>query len=184
MNDYLYDRRLAFVQRYHAEVTLHKESVAEHQFFVARNAMAICFELKFYGIEQPDIAKAVGMALLHDSIEIVTGDIPGHFKRNYPEVKLAMQDAENDAAYDLYDHLPPYVAGAHRGLIASYSDKTLLESQIVKYADILDIAAFSDWEKRLGNTLLNSPARTAREWLLELDWPWIKQLEKCRSLQK
>lgn len=175
---------MAFVQRYHAEITLHKESVAEHQFFVARSTMAICFELKHYKIAEPDAAKAIGMALIHDEAESVTGDMPGHIKRKYPDLKKALVDAEAEAMFSIYSKMPTAIMDNYLGLLHEYLDKNLLESQIVKYADILDIAAFSQNERKLGNTLLTGPFDTAQEWLVELDWPWLSNLHSRRILTR
>lgn len=185
MNEYLYDRRLAFVKRYHMQPTLRTESVAEHQFFVARNAMAVCYELNHYGLAAPDTLKVIGMALIHDAAEVVTGDVPGDFKKNNPDVKSALTETEGIIYQQMFEKLPRAVRNSHITLAQDYQDKDLLESQIVKYADILDIAAFSLSEKDMGNGMIEGPWETAHLWLREAasEWSWLSELNKARTSQ-
>lgn len=144
---------------------------------MARNTGIVCRYLWKYQIAAPDTELALEIALWHDSLEVLTGDVPGHFKRQYPDVKAALGEAEDEMILNLPDR---NLVDAHfRAIMMMAQDKGLIETQIVKYVDVLDIAIYAGQEKRLGNTLMEEPWKLSREWLAQMDWPWLKELEEC-----
>lgn len=178
----LYDRSLAHVNRWHTQISLRKESVAEHQYFVASNAMLICHYLQYYKIATPSLRKVLGMALVHDSLELLTGDMPGDFKKDQPALKAALNAAESEILRQAYKDMPPDIAYEYMMLHREYNGRLCIEAQIVKFCDVLDLAAFVKLEQGMGNTMLNRVQVVAEQWLQEFDWPWLRELKKCLSL--
>lgn len=85
---------LADVKRWGVIKTLRDQSVAEHSFNVAVLVMEICDRL---GINGHTRAASIEWSLLHDMPEILTGDIDGKFKRQYPNIRPVLAAAEEDA---------------------------------------------------------------------------------------
>lgn len=69
--------QLSYVKRWVVAPTYRDQTVAEHVYRVTMIARAICFALDYDAIETGMI---IGMALTHDSDEVMTGDIPGPSK--------------------------------------------------------------------------------------------------------
>lgn len=129
--------RLKHLVRYNNEIRLKDESVAEHQFFVAR----IVFELKkFYEF---DVDKAIKMALIHDESEIDTTDVPHNVKKKYPAIKKAIKDSEAEF-FSTYDK-------EIESLYLEYEENKTTEALVVEYADTLSCIQYSDSEVKLGN---------------------------------
>lgn len=86
---------LSDVKRWAIVHTIRTQSVAEHSFRVAVLAMSICERL-----EIPDpkhnfhFGQLLAWALMHDAPEGMTGDIDGKFKRDNPEVRAMIMQAE------------------------------------------------------------------------------------------
>lgn len=86
---------LADVHRWNVVKTLRQQSVAEHSFAVAVIAKEICIRLG--QVDDAFVSDVLWQSLTHDRPEILTGDIDGKFKRDYPEVKVAVDKAEKQA---------------------------------------------------------------------------------------
>lgn len=178
IRDFLFDRRVAFVQRWHARQSIGTESLAEHQYFVARDAMLVAHALIFYDIAKPDVGECVARALVHDEVEKVTGDVSGQAKREYPEMKALLTKIETEIiAGTLYDMLPDPIAMLYRSLTLSATDHHDLEGQIVKYADKLEAYLFSVTEAA-HNSLFNEVVTQIGAELEELRWDWLTALRK------
>lgn len=67
--------RCTSVTRWHIVRTLRQQSVAEHQWAVAIIAMDLVERLQ-YLVADGAMMQIVSWALLHDSVEVITGDIP------------------------------------------------------------------------------------------------------------
>lgn len=175
---YLFDRREGFLQRWHSEYTTRKESLAEHQWFVTRNALLICDSLREFEIAYPDKEACMRMAMFHDEAEIMTGDASGVAKREWPEIKVAMDSAENSAIETMWDGLPStmrtYMSYPMKRYKAFREDD--IEAQIVKYCDVLDAHIFAVTERLAGNTYLEDAEYRTTQWMLALDWHWLHEL--------
>ncbi|HEV7745722.1 MAG TPA: HD family hydrolase [Pyrinomonadaceae bacterium] len=110
------------------------ESVASHSFGVCVTAMMLADEVKARGL-QVDCERVLRMALVHDWAETRVGDMPktatGYFGAD------ARKHAETLAFADI-------VKGAggeseYRTLYQDYEERSSLEAQLVKAADIIDL---------------------------------------------
>lgn len=83
--------RLRFIQRFGTVNTMHKESVAEHSFYVVQYAYMICLWVTENTDTIIDYEATMIRALVHDWEECRTGDFPRPFKYRYPELKEALE---------------------------------------------------------------------------------------------
>lgn len=178
IRDFLFDRRVAFVQRWHARQTIGSETLAEHQYFVARDALLIATALHHYGIAKPLISECVARALVHDEVEKVTGDVSGEAKRAFPAMKEMLSQVEYSIINGpLYAMLPKAMGDTYRALTTNAMTHHDLEGQIVKYADKVEAYLFSVTEAAHNSLFIPVVQQIAGE-LEELQWPWLISLRQ------
>lgn len=104
------------VMRFHACPKMRKQRLSDHMWKVALIAQYLL----------PEISKdALLHALTHDSIELVTGDIPATLKWEFPEIKDVLKGIESK-----YSSAPSTVSE--------------LEKLVIKLADFIDGMLFCD----------------------------------------
>lgn len=101
------------------------ESIADHSYFVAVTVMLLVDALREEGVEV-DGEKALRMALVHDTPEAKTGDVP--MPQKTPRMDAALEELEEQITTRL---LP----GAQRVTWREAEDGQSLEARIVKAAD-------------------------------------------------
>jgi 5'-deoxynucleotidase YfbR-like HD superfamily hydrolase len=139
-------RRAGAVRRYHTETLLRPETVAEH----SANVAFLC------SILDPECATAlIYSALIHDTAEIYTGDIPYPFKKQHAD-------------------MGKYVNAVEKGFLLNhglYVELTEEQVQVLKAADMLDLVLKCLEEARLGNRTLENVYRTGIAVLATLQLP-------------
>lgn len=181
----LFDRRDAFVVRWHARQTVRTETLAEHHYFVARDAELIARALHYYHIAEPLIPDVLMMAMVHDEPEKETGDVSGEAKRLYPELKSVLAKIERGVIDNiLFSGLPTPLGNYYRALAHRITDpaKDDLEAQIVKYADKLEAYLFAFTEVRQGNGLMVDVVSRITQELDGLTWEWLVELRRETGL--
>lgn len=108
------------VLRYHAAPTVQPQTIGLHSWGVALIVMYLVGE---EGHPGTSTAKLMRAALLHDSPELHTGDIPFGVKRRSPEMKALLTEMEEEAYATLTFPMP--------GLNAA-------EEAVLKIADTLE----------------------------------------------
>lgn len=123
------------------------ESVSQHSFWVAAYAVMIGRAL---GEPGPVVGALAAEAIVHDMAECVTGDVVRTFKYSTPELKAAVDGAEDRLVGGLPDEVRDLFAAA-RELVPDGSSERVRE--IVKAADWLSLfqymrreAARSNWD--------------------------------------
>lgn len=104
------------------------ESVAEHSFHLAFLVWLLASQ-----IAEVDVARAVGMALLHDVAEVRLGDLPRVAGRYFPAGTKSA--AETGAEAELLAPLPD----ASRQLLEEYREGESPEARLVKACDKLQL---------------------------------------------
>ena len=84
-------QRMSFMKRFNNAVHIHEENVAEHSFYVAMYAYALCDELKISGELRETI---IEKALIHDVHETVVSDIPHNVKKMDGDVEHFFESYE------------------------------------------------------------------------------------------
>lgn len=185
IRDQLFDRRNAFIVRWHARQTTKTETLAEHHYFVTRDAELIARALVYYKIAKPNIADVLMMAMVHDEPEKEIGDVSGEAKRVYPQLRETLVMIEQGVIDKiLYNGLPTAIGDHYRKLTRRItgSQEDDLESQIVKYADKLEAYLFAYTEVQQGNSLMDDVVVRILQELEALTWPWLAELRRETGL--
>jgi 5'-deoxynucleotidase YfbR-like HD superfamily hydrolase len=157
------ERMLAFVERWNVAPRLHRQSVAEHSYFVALYASDISAAMSLTAVER---ANVMDYALRHDLGEIVTGDMPGPAKRALTDPMLVSSYEESflvSIGQDPQDW-PDYV------------------KHIIKAADCIDAYYWISMEVLRGNMMMRNERFIAldrmRMALIQLGYPeWVGEIE-------
>ena len=118
-------------QRYHTEVMLRPQDVAQHSYNVAW----LCWLLS----DRDPSSALIMAALAHDAGERLTGDVPAPTKRRHSNMHLALDTMEDEHT-----------------AAAGYVQEPLsrVEAQILKLSDMLEGAFFCLRELKMGNRLV------------------------------
>lgn len=111
------------------------ESVASHSFGVCVTAMMLADEVKARGLEV-DCERVLRMALLHDWAETRVGDMPKTATSYFGAE--ARRSAETLAFADIVTGVGAAEA-EYKDLYQDYEQRSSLESQLVKAADVIDL---------------------------------------------
>lgn len=124
-------RDLAFVPRWGIARVIHRQSVAEHSFFVVAYSDYIADAIGWTGHR----GSLLEYAYQHDLAEAYTSDIPGPVKRSIstPVIVSRYEFVENEARF---------------GALQRPTDG---ERAIVKCADLIDEVCYLRGEQQLGN---------------------------------
>ncbi len=152
-------RNLSRIWRY-SSLPLHEpENVAEHNFWVAWNAMQIGHWLeseddKIMGEEsilQLDWKIIYELAIVHDFAECFTGDMIRPVKYSSTEFREAYRKLEDQAVAELLPQLPEPVRKATFRSLSAQETFNTLEVRIVKFADLLSVWNKLDEEANIPN---------------------------------
>lgn len=138
----LEERMTAEVPRWAIAPVNKRQSVAEHQYFVALYASKICWMLQ---IDDHDTAKILNLALRHDVAEVRTSDIPGPVKK----------EIVNDAALAKLEK--DFHTGCGLDYVAAWNltpGEAKLYFAVLKLADIVDEYLYLKMEMARGNSLV------------------------------
>ena len=135
--------RLAYIFRYSTVPTIHRESVAEHTFFVMLWAYAMAIDLQDRGVNV-SMELILRRALVHDFDEALTGDFIRTFKYSSRELHEAIVKETTSLMENL---------NAPRELLIDWKDAKGLdvEGQVVALADHFSIVVYAIREVKLGN---------------------------------
>ena len=134
-------QRMSFMKRFNNAVHIHEENVAEHSFYVAMYAYALCDELKISGeLRQTIIEKA----LIHDVHETVVSDIPHNVKKMDGDVVHFFESYERHYNRNNFEQLEK----TYNRMFAV--DQGICDL-VVMLADVLSVRQYSELEVSLGN---------------------------------
>jgi len=151
--------RLRYTNRYSACRVNHRETVAEHSYYVVFYGLMIAdWCVRTSVIEIDWRALAIRLAI-HDLEESLTGDMPRSFKYSDEHLLATMRDAEKFAMVEIcnkvvggFEHRPGERTWASTLLYLWETAKDdTHEGRIVAFADFLSVMSFIVQEKRSGN---------------------------------
>lgn len=148
------ERMLSRVRRWGIVPTIQSQSVAEHSFYVALMASRLAALIRWKATNQ-DLFNLNRWALLHDSLEAVTGDLPTPIKRHLRELKSAEHTLMSETSTE-YNRLRRCVEAD--GGQSIWSDI----SRIVSFADSIEALSFLHTEHMLGNSAVGQVAGEIR----------------------
>lgn len=144
---------LSRVRRWGIVPTIQSQSVAEHSFYVALMASRLAALIRWQATNQ-DLFNLNRWALLHDSLEAATGDIPTPVKKHLTELKSAEHKLMSEMGTE-FTRLRSQVERAE-------ASKWVEIAEIVSFADSVEALAFLHTEHMLGNKAVGQVAAEIR----------------------
>jgi 5'-deoxynucleotidase len=140
--------RMKYINRWGLMRNTITENIAEHSLEVAVIAHALAVIGNTYFNRNLDAEHIAMMGIMHDTTEIITGDMPTPIKYYAPEIRDSYKKVENIAAAQLLSELPEEMQYAYKNVLIE-DEKT--EWKYVKAADKLSAYIKCIEEKNMGN---------------------------------
>ncbi len=159
--------RLAHITRYSSLPVLHRESVAEHTFFVSIKSYLIGMDLLHGGVII-DFEAVLRHAIVHDIDEAFTGDIIRPFKYANPNLKTLMDQVTSESLRKNLENTP-----TGQNMFSDWctsSNYPSLEHNIVKVADLWSCVHYGYRELQLGNKFGTNIMVDVRQWVERHGW--------------
>lgn len=172
VSQFILNRRLAQIKRYHATPLHQNETVAEHSFYVAMIARAICGVLAEKGIKVKT-QEVLEKALIHDIEEMFSGDIIQPFKYSDPTLKGLIDKLNLKSVEKAFEGLPPTLALHLKTLWKDYHAEATLEDKIVRISDRLSLIAYCLEQIRLGNHFMIEILTNGMKILSHYKFSWL-----------
>lgn len=144
-------RGLMNLKRYQNLFLFKQRSVAEHSWSVSRIAHSLALiEIHKFG-KEVDIASLLQKTLMHDDLEVITGDILSHTKRRTPAMKRAVATLEKKVFSEEYANIiPSEWKEEFRTFTLDAKDETI-EGHLLHASDVIDTLFEAVEEIKLGN---------------------------------
>lgn len=157
--------RMKYINRWGLMRNNINENIAEHSLQVAiiAHGLAVIGNKRFgRNLNAEHIAM---MGIMHDTTEIITGDLPTPIKYYAPEIRDAYKKVENIAANQLLKELPEDMHEAYEDILI---EDDSIEWKYVKAADKLSAYIKCIEEKNTGNTDFAKAEDTIRKALEDM----------------
>ena len=157
--------RMKYINRWGLMRNNINEDIAEHSLQVAiiAHGLAVIGNKRFgRNLNAEHIAM---MGIMHDTTEIITGDLPTPIKYYAPEIRDAYKKVENIAANQLLKELPEDMQEAYEDILI---EDDSIEWKYVKAADKLSAYIKCIEEKNTGNTDFAKAEDTIRKALEDM----------------
>ena len=157
--------RMKYINRWGLMRNNINENIAEHSLQVAiiAHGLAVIGNKRFgRNLNAEHIAM---MGIMHDTTEIITGDLPTPIKYYAPEIRDAYKKVENIAANQLLKELPEDMQEAYENILI---EDDSIERKYVEAADKLSAYIKCIEEKNTGNTDFAKAEDTIRKALEDM----------------
>lgn len=145
-------RDLAHTIRYHNLYRHKPRSVAEHSWSVGRIAHLLALNEKQYGNNSTDMYELLSLTIMHDNVEVITGDFLSGVKRTTASMSDAIEQRELEAFKgEIAPLLPPSWREEYKRKILNPKNGSW-EGQLLAVADIVDTLFEAIEEIKLGNS--------------------------------
>lgn len=144
-------RGLMNLKRYQNLFMFKQRSVAEHSWSVSRIAHSLALiEMQQFG-KEVDIATLLQKTLIHDDLEIVTGDILSGTKNRTPAMSRAVASLEKKVFSEEYANIVPekWIENFRSFTLDAKDDS--LEGRLLHASDVIDTLFEATEEIKLGN---------------------------------
>lgn len=144
-------RGLMNLKRYQNLFLFKQRSVAEHSWSVSRIAHSLAYIEKHVFGNDVDMASLLQKTLMHDDLEVITGDILSHTKRRTPAMKRAVATLEKKVFSEEYANIiPAEWKDEFKSFTLDAKDDTL-EGHLLHASDVIDTLFEALEEIKLGN---------------------------------
>ena len=114
--------RMKYINRWGLMRNTKTENIAEHSLEVAIIAHALAVIGNTYFGKKLDAEHIAMLGIMHDTTEIITGDLPTPIKYYAPEIRDAYKKVENVAACQLISELPEEMQNAYEDILIENDD--------------------------------------------------------------
>ena len=162
--------KLRYVTRFSTCQVMHRESVAEHTFYVTFYAMVLADICEQEGIVV-DYATLMHRAMVHDIDEARTGDFNRPFKYSSEALKKALdlsaEKAVEQVVATFLEPMDPRVGSTSVWYLALWKESKAadVEGCIVAFADFLSVLSYMLQELQVSNATMYDQRLTMVEYL-------------------
>ena len=164
--------RMKYINRWGLMRNTKTENIAEHSLEVAIIAHALAVIGNTYFGKELDAEHIAMLGIMHDTTEIITGDLPTPIKYYAPEIRDAYKKVENVAACQLISELPEEMQNAYEDILIENDD---INWKYVKAADKMSAYIKCIEERNTGNTDFAKAEETIKKALDEMH---MEEIEK------
>lgn len=157
--------RMKYINRWGLMRNTITENIAEHSLDVAIIAHGLALIGNTYFGKKLNEEHIAVLAMMHDTTEIITGDLPTPIKYYAPEIRDSYKKVEEIAAGQLLDELPTEMQTAYEGILKEEKNE---DWKYVKAADKLSAYIKCIEEKNMGNTDFMKAEETLKKSLDEM----------------
>ena len=171
--------RMQYIGRWGLMRNNRTENLKEHSMDVAMIAHSLAtIRNRFFadGREPMDALYVMGVALLHDAAEIITGDLPTPIKYYSPEITEAYKKVEGRATETLLGLLPEELKGDYRSLFSPDASTNAGREvlAVVKAADKISAYIKCVTEEQSGNHEFSSAKDSLAQTIQHIDLPEVR----------
>ncbi len=141
--------RMKYINRWGLMRNTITENIAEHSLEVAIIAHALAIIGNTYLGKNLNAEHIAVLAIMHDTTEIITGDMPTPIKYYAPEIRDSYKKVEKVAAYQLLAELPKEMQPEYEKILIEEKNE---DWKYVKAADKLSAYIKCIEESNMGNT--------------------------------
>lgn len=160
--------RMKYIERWALMRNSQSENIAEHSLEVSMLAHALAVISNKRLNNQLNAEKAALIGLYHDSMEIITGDMPTPVKYYNNEIQGAFKEIEKIAANRLLNMLPDDLRESYQTIFFSREGEEYLW-KLVKAADKLSALIKCIQEENAGNVEFSSAKKSLTETLFKME---------------
>lgn len=140
--------RMKYINRWGLMRNTKTENIAEHSLEVAIIAHALAVIGNTYFEKKIDAEHIAMLGVMHDTTEIITGDLPTPIKYYAPEIRDAYKKVENVAANQLLSELPEEMRNSYKNILIEENNT---DWKYVKAADKMSAYIKCIEERKTGN---------------------------------
>ncbi len=172
--------RSGHVTRWHSVRTQREQNLAEHHYMVSRISNTLAKEILKDDIDAEGLLQITDYALLHDTPELLTGDLPSPLKLHIDQIC-----GENNPLEQIEQKIAPWLHRKKMEMKQNHPEYLML----IKLADIIDALVFISAEgigehaEKVSSILkkqFSNKLREARELFSEYDWGYAQEV--CSEL--
>lgn len=140
--------RMKYINRWGLMRNTKTENIAEHSLEVAIIAHALAVIGNTYFEKKIDAEHIAMLGVMHDTTEIITGDLPTPIKYYASEIRDAYKKVENVAANQLLSELPEEMRSSYKNILIEENNT---DWKYVKAADKMSAYIKCIEERKTGN---------------------------------
>lgn len=158
--------RMKYIDRWGLMRNTINENIAEHSLEVAVIAHALAVIGNVRCGKKLNAEHIAMLGIMHDTTEIITGDLPTPIKYYAPEIRDAYKKVENIAAHQLLSEIPEDMQEAYRDILIEDDSE---DWKYVKAADKLSAYIKCIEERSNGNTDFKKAETATKKALDEMN---------------